>query len=64
MTGRAEVMVDPILNVWDACAVKPIVEEAGGSFTDWQGAATIHGEEGVATNRLLHAEVLAALAGR
>ena len=30
-------MVDTILNVWDAAAVQPIVEEAGGTFTDWQG---------------------------
>ena len=44
-TGRAEVMVDPILNVWDAAAVQPIVEEAGGTFTDWQGHPTIHAGE-------------------
>jgi histidinol-phosphatase len=58
-TGRAEVMVDPILNVWDAAAVQPIVEEAGGTFTDWQGASTIHAGEAVATNGLISEEVLA-----
>jgi histidinol phosphatase-like enzyme (inositol monophosphatase family) len=58
-TGRAEAMVDPIMNVWDAAAIQPIVEEAGGSFTDWQGNATIHSGEGVATNGLVHEEVLA-----
>ena len=32
-TGRADVMVDPVMNVWDAAAVQPILEEAGGTFT-------------------------------
>ncbi len=36
-TGQVELMVDPILNIWDAAAVKPIVEEAGGRFVDWEG---------------------------
>src|SRR5947207_5258328 len=57
-TGRAEVMVDPVMNVWDAAAVQPIIEEAGGTFTDWQGNPTIHAGEGVATNGLVLEEVL------
>jgi histidinol-phosphatase len=59
-TGRAEVMVDPMLNIWDAAAIQPIVEEAGGTFTDWQGMATIHAGEAIATNGLVLTEVLAA----
>jgi histidinol phosphatase-like enzyme (inositol monophosphatase family) len=58
-TGRAEVMVDPIMAVWDAAALKPILEEAGGTFTDFQGRPTIHSNEGVATNGHLLEEVLA-----
>jgi histidinol-phosphatase len=58
-TGRAEVMVDPILNVWDAAAVQPIVEEAGGAFTDWRGNPSIHAGEAIATNGLVQHEVLA-----
>jgi histidinol phosphatase-like enzyme (inositol monophosphatase family) len=58
-TGRAELMVDPIMNVWDAAAVQPIIEEAGGTFTDWQGNPTIHAGEGLATNGLIINEVLA-----
>ncbi|MCE9524649.1 MAG: inositol monophosphatase family protein [Planctomycetales bacterium] len=57
-TGRAELMVDPILNVWDAAAVQPIVEEAGGTFTDWQGNPTIHAGEAIATNGLELEKVL------
>jgi fructose-1,6-bisphosphatase/inositol monophosphatase family enzyme len=58
-TGRAEVMIDPILNVWDAAAVQPVVEEAGGTFTDWQGNSTIQAGEAIATNGLVLEEVLA-----
>jgi histidinol phosphatase-like enzyme (inositol monophosphatase family) len=58
-TGRADVMVDPLMNVWDCAALQPILEEAGGSFTDWQGEATIHGGEAIATNGVLLAEALA-----
>lgn len=62
-TGRAEVMIDPILNVWDAAAVQPIVEEAGGTFTDWQGNRTIHAGEAVATNGHVLEEVLGVTRG-
>ena len=60
-TGRAEIALDPVMNVWDCAALLPVVEEAGGRFTDWQGRRTIHGGEAVATNGVLHAEVLALL---
>ena len=52
-TGRAEVMLDPVLSVWDAAPLLPILEEAGGTFTDWGGVPTIHGRNGVSTNGLL-----------
>lgn len=58
-SGRADVMVDPMMNVWDCAALQPIIEEAGGTFTDWQGEPTIHGRESIATNSLLFDEVLA-----
>ena len=57
-TGRADLMVDAQMAVWDAAALLPILEEAGGSFTDWQGRRTIRGGEGIATNGLILAEVL------
>ncbi|WP_010582972.1 histidinol-phosphatase [Schlesneria paludicola] len=46
-TGRAELMVDPSLNAWDAAALVPILEEAGGHFVDWTGEATIYGGSGL-----------------
>jgi len=58
-TGRADVMVDPLMNVWDCAALQPVLEEAGGTFTDWQGEPTIYGGEAIATNGLLLEEALA-----
>jgi histidinol phosphatase-like enzyme (inositol monophosphatase family) len=52
-TGRAETMCDPILSPWDSAALQPIIEEAGGVFTDWSGVATAFGGSAVATNRAL-----------
>ena len=49
-TGRAEVMVDPIVNPWDAACFQPIIEEAGGVFTDLTGARTVFGGHAIATN--------------
>ncbi|MEK6236397.1 MAG: histidinol phosphate phosphatase, partial [Planctomycetales bacterium] len=57
-TGRADFMVDPVMNVWDAAALQPILEEAGGTFTDWNGNPTIHGGEGVAANPNILDQVL------
>ncbi len=57
-TGRAEVMLDPVLSPWDCAPLVPILQEAGGTFTDWRGKATIRGEDGVSTNGLLFDEVM------
>lgn len=60
-TGRAEVMVDPTMSAWDAAAVQPVIEEAGGVFTDWSGARTAFGGSAIATNGALADEVRALL---
>lgn len=57
-TGRAEVMIDPVMNVWDAAAVQPILEEAGGTFTDWRGTPTIYAGEAIGTNGHVLQQVL------
>lgn len=56
--GRVDVMVDPLLNPWDAAAILPLVTEAGGSFVDWTGQPTIHGGNGVSSNGRLQRDVL------
>ncbi len=60
-TGRAEIMIDPVMQDWDCAALAPIVIEAGGRFTDLAGRPTIHGKSAVSTNGALHDHVLAAL---
>ncbi len=60
-TGRAEAMVDGVMAPWDAAALKPIVEEAGGVFTDWRGRPTAFGGDTIATNRALAGAVRAFL---
>ncbi len=57
-TGRADVMVDPELNAWDAAPLLPIVKEAGGCFADWTGNETIHGGNGISVNAALKDDVL------
>ena len=49
-TGRAEIMVDDIVNPWDAAAVYPLITEAGGVFTAWNGQQTAFGGSIIATN--------------
>jgi histidinol phosphatase-like enzyme (inositol monophosphatase family) len=56
-TGRADVMLDPVMNLWDCAALLPIIEEAGGTFTDWRGVRTAAGNNSIATNGLLFDEV-------
>jgi len=41
--GSADIMVEHGVSPWDVAATKALVEEAGGSFTDWDGTPTIHG---------------------
>lgn len=57
-TGRADVMLDPVMNLWDCAPLLPIMEEAGGTFTDWRGVRTISGENSIATNGVLFDEVM------
>lgn len=57
-TGRAVAMIDARLNIWDAAALQPIIEEAGGTFTDWTGAASIDSGDGISTNGKVLPELL------
>ena len=62
-TGRAELMLDPIMSVWDCGPFPPILREAGGYFGDWQGNETIHAGEALSTTQPLLDEVLAVIRG-
>ncbi len=62
-TGRAEVAIDPKMNLWDAAALLPVIVEAGGHFIDWNGNPTVHAGEAIATNGFVTDEVLAITRG-
>jgi histidinol-phosphatase len=61
-TGRAEIMLDRRAAVWDAAALAPVIEEAGGVFTDWQGKRGHRGGSAVSTNAALAEETRRILA--
>lgn len=60
-TGRAELMVDNLMSPWDAAALVPVVREAGGEFSDWNGRVTPFGNGAMATNGVLAASLRARL---
>lgn len=62
-TGRVDIVLDPIMNLWDTAALEPIVTEAGGTFTDWSGRPTHAAPEVLATNGWLLEETLITLRG-
>ena len=57
-TGRAELMLDPIMDAWDCGPFPPILSEAGGYFGDWKGNRTIWGNEALGTTNVLLEQVL------
>lgn len=62
-TGRAEVMLDPQLSLWDCAALQPVLLEAGATFTDWSGTPATGPRELIATNGLVLDEVLSLVRG-
>lgn len=62
-TGRADIMVDPILHPWDILPLIPVIRGAGGVITTWEGEDPVTGSSAVACAPELHERVLAILAG-
>ncbi len=62
--GKADIMADPVMNPWDLLPLIPIINGAGGTITDWQGADAARGTSSVAANPALHKAVMQALASR
>ena len=59
--GAVDLMVEHGVSAWDVAATKAIIEEAGGTFTDWDGTPTIHRPDVLASNGKVHAAALALL---
>jgi histidinol-phosphatase len=62
--GSGEMMVEHGVHAWDVAALKPIIEEAGGRYSNWDGGTSIHRPDVVVSNGLLHDAALAALTRR
>jgi histidinol-phosphatase len=56
--GAADIAAEPEVSVWDLAALDILVREAGGAFISLDGTAGPHGGSAVATNGLLHRQVL------
>ncbi|HEX3545296.1 MAG TPA: histidinol-phosphatase [Mycobacterium sp.] len=61
--GAVDIAVEPEVKLWDLAPLDILVREAGGTFTDLDGTAGPHGGSAVATNGLLHGDVLSRLNG-
>ncbi len=59
--GAVDIAAEPEVSVWDLAPLDILVREAGGKFTGLDGIAGPHGGSAVATNGLLHEQVLSRL---
>jgi histidinol phosphatase-like enzyme (inositol monophosphatase family) len=57
-TGYADIMIDPIMSVWDTMALIPIIKGAGGIITDYYGDDPLKGNSVIASIPELHQDVL------
>lgn len=57
-TGRADVMFEKGPKAWDISAYQIIIKQAGGKYSDFSGNELALGETSLATNGLLHNDML------
>jgi histidinol-phosphatase len=56
--GAIDIAAEPNLAPWDVAALVPIVNEAGGKMTGYDGTSCLTAKAGLTTNGLLHKSVL------
>lgn len=59
--GAVDIAAEPEVKLWDLAPLDILVREAGGAFTGLDGSPGPHGGTAVATNGLLHGDVLSYL---
>ena len=62
-TGYADIMLDPVMHLWDIVALVPIVEGAGGVITAWDGGDPMTNNGMIAATPALHGRALEMLNG-
>ncbi|MSQ94947.1 MAG: histidinol phosphate phosphatase [Gemmataceae bacterium] len=62
--GSGEIMVEHGVHSWDLGAIVPIVEEAGGKLTAWDGKLDIEKPDVLASNGFLHEQALRIIRGQ
>jgi histidinol phosphatase-like enzyme (inositol monophosphatase family) len=60
-TGFVDIVIDPIMSVWDSMALIPIINGAGGIITDYHGNDAVKGNSIVAASSGIHSEIIKAL---
>jgi histidinol phosphatase-like enzyme (inositol monophosphatase family) len=53
-TGFVDIMIDPIMSLWDIAAIVPIIKGAGGIITDFEGNNPLKGNSIVAASSKIH----------
>ncbi|MFL5369541.1 MAG: inositol monophosphatase family protein, partial [Myxococcales bacterium] len=61
LQAKAEAWIEAGVQIWDIAALRVLVTEAGGRFTDFEGRPTHASGNCVASNGLVHDHVLRAL---
>jgi histidinol-phosphatase len=61
--GAVDIAAEPEVSVWDLAPLDVLVREAGGRFTSLDGTAGPHSGNAVASNGLLHDQILRKLSG-
>jgi histidinol phosphatase-like enzyme (inositol monophosphatase family) len=57
-TGFADVMIDPVMSIWDTMALIPVVKGAGGTITDYHGNDPVKGNSIIASSPGIHSAII------
>lgn len=57
-TGYADIMIDPVMNIWDLMALIPVIRGAGGIITDYHGNNPVTGSSIIAASPGIHKNII------
>ena len=56
--GASEIMLDPIVNLWDIAALYLLISESGGMMSDEHGRPTFKENHAITTNKSIHDKIM------